>query len=154
MLSNTKYLPKYKCEVLRQGSLKGEDAEGRILATNLTVLCSMLGTSFDFDFKDLILVLEDVGEAPYKVHRMLTQLEQAGKFESIKGLVFGRFAKCESKNGPSIEDVFTMFIKDKYNFSVLKALEFGHWGRNVPLALNSKAKISSEDLIILESAIQ
>ena len=154
MLSNPKYLPRYKCEVLKQGSLKGESAEGRILAANLTVLCSMLGTSFDFDFKDLILVLEDVGEAPYKVHRMLTQLEQAGKFESIKGLVFGRFAKCESKNGPSIEDVFTMFIKDKYNFSVLKALEFGHWGRNVPLALNSKAKISSEDLIILESAIQ
>ena len=153
MLSNLNYLPEYKCEVLRPGKL-GEESEGRILATNLTVLCSILGTNFDFDFTDLILVLEDVGEAPYKVHRMLTQLEQTGKFEKIKGLVFGRFAKCESKNGPGIEDVLSMFIEqNKHNFPVLKALEFGHWGRNVPLALNCKAKISSEDLIILESAV-
>ncbi len=150
MLSNPSYLPEHKCEILRQG-----ESEGRILATNLTVLCSILGTSFDFDFKDLILVIEDVGEAPYKVHRMLTQLEQSGKFDQIKGVVFGRFAKCESKNGPSIEDVFNIFIDiNKHSFPVLKGLEFGHWGRNLPLALNCRAKISSEDLIILESPIQ
>ncbi len=158
MLCNPDFLPKYKCSTLFDGKLVDSKAEGRILATNLTVLCSLLGTDFDFDFKNLILVLEEVGEAPYKVHRMLTQLEQCGKFKDLKGLVFGRFAKCESSNGPSIEDVFNIFAKkikehDQYNFPVLKDLEFGHWGRNVPLALNCRAKISEQELILLESAV-
>jgi len=153
MLSDPDFLPRYKCSNLVGGSSKG-----RILATNLTVLCALLGTNFDFDFKDLILVIEDVGEAPYKVHRMLTRLEQAKKFKDLTGLVFGRFAKCESSNGPSIEDVFNIFANkikqgNAYNFPILRDLDFGHWGRNVPLALNCRAEISGQELIILESPV-
>lgn len=149
MLCNPNYLPTYQCQNLRSGVGKG-----RILATNLTMLCFLLGTEFEPNLKDAVLVLEDVSEAPFRVHRMLLQLQLAGKFNDLAGLVFGRFSRCEAKNGPQMEEVFDIFIKENANtFPVLKGLEMGHWGRNVPLPNGCLAEISGEVLKILESAV-
>ena len=148
-LSNSKFLPKHECLVIRE-----RKAKGPILATNLSMLCFLLGTQFDIDLKGVILVLEDVGESPFRVHRMLLQLQLAGKLDGLAGLVFGRFSKCEAKHGPTIEEVFEIFVKENTNnYPVLKGLAMGHWGRNVPLPLGCQAEISGRDLKILESAV-
>jgi len=67
---------------------------GRIIGGNLAVFTALLGTQYFPNVNGNILLLEDIGEVPYKVDRMLNQLRLAGVFKKIKGLIFGRFVDC------------------------------------------------------------
>ena len=151
-LCNPDFKPSYSCKPLREGS-----AKGHIIAANLSILLTMLGTPWDIDYSNSILVVEDVGESPYKIHRALSQLSYAGKFDSLSGLVFGRFSKCDSKHGPQIEDVFSMVLDDvlsEISFPVYSDLQMGHWGRNVPLGLGCMAELSEGSLKMLEGIVK
>jgi muramoyltetrapeptide carboxypeptidase len=66
-------------------------AEGRLVGGNLALLASVCGTPFAPDYTDAILVLEDVGEATYRIDRMLQQLALSGALANLAGIVFGRF---------------------------------------------------------------
>ena len=124
--------------------------------SNLTMLLTLLGTPWDFDYQGAVLVLEDVGEAPYRVHRALTQLKLAGKFDKLGAIVFGRFAKCIAAQGPSVEDVFSLFARDivgNAKFPIVSGLEVGHWGTNVPLALGCLAEVDGARFTVCESPI-
>jgi len=134
-----------------------EPKTGTLLAGNLTMFISLLGTPFEPDFSNAILVLEEVGEAPYRVERALTQLFLAGKFDSLSGLCFGRFSKCESSHGPSIEEVMMKFIANRLSSStypILSNLQVGHWGASMPIPIGCKAKIHEGVLHVLESPVQ
>ncbi|MFA7346719.1 MAG: LD-carboxypeptidase [Desulfurivibrionaceae bacterium] len=74
--------------------LKGGQARGRLLPGNLTSLIHLIGTPYEPDWRDAILVLEDIGEAPYRIDRLLTHLWAAGKLEQIAGLILGDFDQC------------------------------------------------------------
>jgi muramoyltetrapeptide carboxypeptidase len=74
-------------------------ARGRLLGGNLTVLTSMLGSEYVPDFDDAILFLEDTGEAPYRVDRMMTQLRLAGVLSRLAGFVFGTCSECSPGEG-------------------------------------------------------
>ncbi len=63
--------------------------QGELLVMNLAMLCSLAGTPFFPDLKGRILVLEEVGEAPYRLDRLLTQLLWIPSFQQIAGLVLG-----------------------------------------------------------------
>ncbi len=75
-------------------------AEGRLVGGNLAVLCALLGTPYAPPRQGCILFLEDVGEAPYRVDRMLTSLRQAGWFEQVAGVALGAFTRCDGSGGP------------------------------------------------------
>jgi muramoyltetrapeptide carboxypeptidase len=66
-------------------------AKGRLTGGNLTLLSSSLGTAYEIDTTDKILFLEETGEEPYKIDRLLLQLKLAGKFQDCAGMVLGRF---------------------------------------------------------------
>ena len=70
-------------------------ARGRLVGGNLTILASMIGTPYLPLFEGHILFLEDIGEAIYRVDRMLTQLGQAGVLGRLAGLVFGACTRCD-----------------------------------------------------------
>jgi muramoyltetrapeptide carboxypeptidase len=74
--------------------LKPGQAQGKLLGGNLTSLVHLLGTPHEIPWEGSLLFLEDVGEAPYRLDRMLTQLEQAGRLQGIKGLILGSFTDC------------------------------------------------------------
>lgn len=80
-------------------------AAGRLLGGCLSVLAATLGTPFAPETGGAILFLEDVGERPYQLDRLLTQLRQAGKLAPLAGLVFGTFAGCPSIEGTGPLDV-------------------------------------------------
>ncbi len=103
---------------LRQGS-----AEGRLLGGCLSILAAGCGTPWALraDAEDVILLLEDVDEAPYKIDRMLRQLRAAGLFERVRGIVLGDLPGCS----PSLEASYTL------EEVVLEALA----GLEVPIAL-------------------
>ncbi|MBI5526498.1 MAG: LD-carboxypeptidase [Deltaproteobacteria bacterium] len=71
-------------ETIRPGA-----CEGRLVGGNLSVISCLLGTGFVPDLSGAILFLEDINEEPYRIDRMLTQLELSGTFDAIAGLVVG-----------------------------------------------------------------
>lgn len=70
-------------------------ARGRLLGGNLTVLASLLGSPYVPDWSGSILFLEDIGEAIYRIDRLLTQLALAGVLEAVAGVVFGKCTDCD-----------------------------------------------------------
>ena len=95
----------WKCLVTREFvyphclvALKGGQASGPLLGGCLSLLCSIIGTPYFPDMEGAILFIEDVNEAPYRVDRMLTQLRLAGVLGRIKGLIYGHFTGCDSRN--------------------------------------------------------
>ena len=69
-------------------------AEGRLAGGNLALLVALLGTPYFPVLDGAILVLEDIGEAVYRLDRMLTQLRLAGALARVAGIVFGAFTDC------------------------------------------------------------
>jgi muramoyltetrapeptide carboxypeptidase len=71
-------------------------AAGPIIGGNLTLLAASLGTPFEINTAGCILFMEEVGENPYRIDRMLTQLRLAGKLQAANGIVFGDFTDCHA----------------------------------------------------------
>ncbi|MFI5257496.1 MAG: LD-carboxypeptidase [Gemmatimonadales bacterium] len=71
--------------------LRGGRARGRLVGGNLALLAALAGTPYAPDYSDAILVLEDVGEATYRIDRMLRQLILSGALEGVAGIAFGHF---------------------------------------------------------------
>jgi len=72
-------------------ALRSGRATGRLVAGNLALLAALCGTRFAPDYSNAILVLEDIGEATYRIDRMLRQLVLSGAFSALAGIVYGRF---------------------------------------------------------------
>ncbi|MEL7143225.1 MAG: LD-carboxypeptidase [Cyanobacteria bacterium J06643_4] len=70
-------------------------ATGRLLPGNLCVATCLLGTAAEPDLTDVILAFEDVGEALYRLDRMLTQWRAMGKLKQVRGIALGRFSRWE-----------------------------------------------------------
>jgi len=70
-------------------TLRGGRATGALIGGNLTLIASTMGTPWEIQTDGKLLFLEDVGEEPYSMDRMLTQLRLAGKFRNIAGLILG-----------------------------------------------------------------
>lgn len=68
--------------------------EGTLVGGNLSLIAGTVGTPYEIDTKDKILFIEDVGEEPYRIDRMLTQLHLAGILQDCKGFILGQFTNC------------------------------------------------------------
>lgn len=77
-------------EALREG-----EAEGRLVGGCLTLIRALIGTAWETDTEDRILLLEDCNMKPYQVDRALMHLKLAGKFEGVRGVLLGDFPGCE-----------------------------------------------------------
>ncbi len=100
-------------------------AEGRLVGGCLAVLVSTLGTTTAPDWANDILFLEDIGEKPYELDRMLVQARQAGWFDRIAGVVFGTMEACDPADGVSPLDVARNFFANAY-FPVGFGIAAGH----------------------------
>lgn len=88
------------------------EATGRMMGGNLSVLVSMIGSTYLPDFTNCILFLEDVDEDVYRIDRMLTQLKMAGILNQISGFIFGKCTDCDAgSNSLSLNQVFEDHIK-------------------------------------------
>ena len=89
-------------------------AKGRLCGGNLSLLAASLGTPYEIDTKGKILFIEEVGERPYKVDGMLTNLRNGGKFDDAAGIILGAFTDCADKEGTigglSLEDIYRELI--------------------------------------------
>ena len=126
-------------------------ASGPVLGGNLNTLCHLLGTRFQPDFKGCILFLEDRGEAPYRVDRMLSQMKLAGCFNRLAGFILGTFEDCGNTDD-IIRIAGDIFKDDK--IPILAGLEVGHGKRNlaIPTGLNATLNADLKVLTFHEPA--
>ena len=115
--------------------------QGVVRGGNLATLCHLLGTPYTPDFSDSIVVLEDVGESPYKVDRMLCQMRMAGCFDGIAGLALGTF--FDSGEEGDILDVFEDVFKDT-DIPILAGFNIGHGLVNLTLPFGIPAVLDTE----------
>ncbi|WP_378956218.1 LD-carboxypeptidase [Pelosinus sp. sgz500959] len=132
-------------------------AQGYLTGGNLSLIVSTLGTPYEIDTRGKILCIEEVGEAPYRIDRMLTQLSLAGKLQDAAGIVVAVCSDCDEDDPPSftLEEVLRDRL-GKLNKPVLYNLYFGHTTEKATLPLGTMARLSSErdvgGLEITESA--
>lgn len=140
-------------EVLRPGR-----ASGTLTGGTITQLVSSLGTPWAFYAPPgCALFLEDIGERPYRIHRMLTQLAQAGVFSRASAIVFGEFPGCDEPGGdPAIRDVLHEFTAG-FGGPVLSGFPSGHTaGATWTLPFGVRAEVvgdSSPAVVITEAAV-
>src|SRR6202035_1422467 len=82
-------------------------AEGVLYGGCLSILAASLGTPYEIHTDGTILFLEDVAAKPYQIDRMLMQLKLAGKFNDVRGIVFGEMRDCfqTASQGYSLEQI-------------------------------------------------
>lgn len=89
-------------------------AKGRLCGGNLSLLAASMGTPYEIDTKGKLLFIEEVGEVPYKVDGLLTNLRNGGKFDDAAGIILGSFTRCGDKepgeDDLTLEDVFRELI--------------------------------------------
>ena len=136
-------------EVIRQGKVESE-----LMGGCLSMLVTTLGTPYEIDTRGKLLFLEDVGEKPYRVERMLTHLKMAGKLNDVAGVLFGDFTDCESDGPRGIRDVIVDMFHD-VSFPVVMGMKAGHGPENFALPLGIKMRLDgdSANLEMLEAPV-
>jgi len=127
-------------------------ARGILLGGNLSTLCSLLDTTFLPSFEGVILFLEEKGESPYRLDRMLTQLLLSERLDRLSALVIGQIEDCGEK------EIIYNLLKERLavlNMPVVTGLPVGHGNENISLPLGLPALLDTEKMIleIEESAV-
>ncbi len=133
-------------------------ARGRLLGGNLTVLTALMGTGWLPDFTGAILFLEDVGEAPYRIDRMLTQLSLAGVLRRVAGVVFGQCTSCGAA-GPSYGGFTLSQVLEQHlgalGIPAFQGAAIGHVAKQFSLPLGVRAEIDADagSIRLLEAGV-
>lgn len=145
-------------DVPRSRALASGVAEGRLIGGNLSLVHALMGTPYEVETAGRILFLEDVGEAPYRVDRMLQTLKLAGKLDDVAGVVLGSFTRREdedtSDEQTTIDEVFDRFF-GAADYPVLADFPFGHQRNNATLPIGVKVRVDTEQgrLTVLENPV-
>ena len=105
---------------------------GPMIGGNLTVLASVAGTAFAMRSEQSIVLLEDVGEAIYRLDRSVMQLRLSGALQHAKAIVLGQFIRCPAPKGATftIEEVL-LDLFEPLGIPVVITAEIGHGERNL-----------------------
>jgi muramoyltetrapeptide carboxypeptidase len=116
-------------------------SSGRVSGGNLTTLCHLIGTPFQPDFSRNILLIEDTGEAPYRIDRMLSQMKMAGCFEELAGMILGSFEKCGEMDQlyHIVCDIFS-----NMDFPILAGFDIGHGLPNLTIPFGVDAILDTD----------
>lgn len=133
-------------------------ADGNLLGGNLALLISLMGTVYQPNFNNSILLLEDIGEDPYRIDRMFYQLKYAKVFSKIKGIILGRFVDCyikdKEQSSLTLNDVISDYLQG-LKIPVIYNVKHGHIKENltIPWGLKTKINTSRCFIEITESAV-
>jgi muramoyltetrapeptide carboxypeptidase len=140
-------------------AIRNGKATGRLLGGNLAHLAGAVGTVHMPAFKDALLFIEDIGEEPYRIDRMMTQLRHSRMFEQVKGILGGQFTDCEIKDASkptlTVDQVFQEF-GGSCPVPFLAGLPFGHEAHKmtIPMGIRAKLDAGAGTLEFLEGAVK
>jgi muramoyltetrapeptide carboxypeptidase len=129
-----------RIQTLQPGSV-----QGKILGGNLTVLVSLSGTPYYPDFEDAILFIEDIGEDPYKIDRMMSTLALNGTLSKIKGFIFGQCSDCNPGGGYgslTLDDILDDYILP-LRIPAYKGAMIGHVPKQFIVPVGAKVEMDA-----------
>ena len=152
--------PEFRLRTLKQGV-----AEGRLIGGNLSLVCALIGTPFAAEIENHLVFLEDISEPPYRIDRLLTQLQQSvgrrGERDGLKhaaGIMVGMFTRSNPTDSDAsltrdevLDDQFgTLSIPTVAGYS------FGHIAHQftIPVGIRARLDTASQTLTLLEAAVQ
>lgn len=117
-------------------------AGGKLIGGNLSVMMGMRSTPFDLDFNNNILFIEDVGEKPYQIDRMMQSLRLSGVLKQISGLVVGQFSDYDEDPlmMQSVAEIILAAVSE-YDYPVCFNFPAGHVDYNLSLVLGEQAEL-------------
>lgn len=130
-------------------TLVAGSAEGMLNGGCLSLLCASLGTPYEIETRGTILFLEDVAEPAFRIDRMLMQLKFAGKFEGVRGIIFGEMLKCGPRDSGeyTLPRVIRGLVGD-LGIPVAYGLKSGHVsGGNITLPFGVHATFSAGETV-------
>jgi muramoyltetrapeptide carboxypeptidase len=130
-------------------------AEGKLAGGCLSLLAASLGTPYELFTERRILFLEDLGEPPYRIDRMITQLKLAGKLDGVAGFLIGSFTECEPSRGDYTLKQCLQEILAELEVPVLANFPAGHGPQNWAIPLEVTVRIDAGRRVVefLESAV-
>ena len=118
-------------------------AEGPLVGGNLSVLTRLLGTPFMPPMRGSVLLLEDVGERPYRLDRMWTHLALAGVFQGLAGIVLGDFTGCDERGaGYGSADVLVSLAQET-GLPCAAGFAIGHGEINLSVPLGAQVRLDA-----------
>lgn len=132
--------PAYTCEAQPMNRLG--NAKGPLSGGNLSILYSLRGTPYDNIPDHSILFIEDIGERPYVVDRMMQNLKMGGILSRISGLIVGNFSDYEEDPlfGKSVHEIIADAVSE-YKYPVCFDFPVGHDGRNLPMICGAEVQL-------------
>lgn len=123
-------------------------ASGRLAGGNLSLIAALVGTPYAIDFRDAIVVLEDVDEPPYRIDRMLTQLRLADAFAGARGVLAGQWSDCDVSDDHvygdvKLRDVLQERLGD-LGIPVLAEVPVGHIEEQWTLPIGAAATLDAD----------
>lgn len=142
----------YPIRIINEGQ-----SSGKLIGGNLSLICSLLGTKYEINSGGKLLFLEDVGEEPYRIDRMLNQLRLAGKLKDLAGIIFGLCTDCNQKSfiwDSSLGEVLDNYFKP-LNIPAIYGLLIGHTDNQftIPMGINATLDTSQKSLWLTENAV-
>ena len=116
-------------------------ASGPVICGNLTTLCHLIGTPFQMKMKGHVLIVEDKGEKPYRIDRMLTQMKLAGVFDGLCGLGIGIFENCGEAD--KLPDIIAR-IFNPLHIPILAGFDIGHGNDNIAVPFGFEAFLDAD----------
>ncbi len=126
-------------------------AQGMLYGGCLSLLCASLGTPYEIETRGTILFIEDLAEPAFRIDRMLMHLKLAGKFDGVRGLIFGEMLNCSSRDGQdyTLQQVVERVVGD-LGIPVAYGLKSGHVSRaNITLPFGVAAGFTAAKTVTL-----
>ena len=145
-------------DAYKPGSIVPGQAEGELIGGNLSLLASLAGTAYLPDVKGKLVFIEDIGEKPYRIDRMLTTLHQAWPLRDAAGIALGVFTDCEASSGSrslSLQET----LRDRLGnlgIPVYYGISFGHVDNMTTLPVGVRAQLDATEglLTLMSSGVQ
>ncbi|MGI9455928.1 MAG: S66 peptidase family protein [Aeoliella sp.] len=146
-------------EVAQSTTLVPGIAQGRLIGGNLSVVHAMMGTPYEIVTDGKILFLEDVGEAPYRVDRMLQTMQLAGKLDPLAGVVLGSFTRRKGEDTSSEEITIDQVLRSFFaqaKYPVLADFPAGHQRQNATLPMGALVELNADSgaLRLMENPVR
>ncbi len=124
----------------------------------LSLLCASLGTPYEIHTDGSILFLEDRGEKPYQIDRMLMQLKFAGKFERVHGIIFGEMLDCGQRDPAdrTLHDLIVRILGGR-GIPIAFGLKSGHVSSHsftLPFGVSAKLSVGQNVALTFDAAVQ
>lgn len=130
--------------------INGKSFSGKLVGGNLSVICSAIGTKYEINTDNNILLLEEINEFPYVIDRLLSQLILSNKIQNCSGIICGHFKNCSLSNYDhsfTTEEVIINKLSP-FNIPIIINFPFGHDYPNLTLPLGCLTEFNYKELTL------